>query len=54
MFKSLKARVAAIRHHPEVEELAQNSKQLLALELRRLNRRLKARTQGGIEPLCNR
>lgn len=54
MFSKIKARINAVRRHPEVEELAQNSRQLLQLELRRLNRRLKAHAQGSIEPLCNR
>lgn len=55
MFSGIRTRIARIRHHPEVEELCQNSAQLLQHELKRLNRKLKRRlAQAPIEPLANR
>jgi hypothetical protein len=55
MFDTIKARINRVRNHPEVEELAQNTRQLLNHELRRLNRRIKRRlTNPEIEPLANR
>ena len=55
MFSALKDRIARVRARPEVEELCQNSRQLLNHELKRLNRKIKRRlTSAPIEPLCNR
>lgn len=55
MFSGIRTRIARIKSHPDVEELAQNSRQLLAQELKRLNRRLKARLkEAPIEPYANR
>jgi len=55
MFDSLKTRIARVRSHPEVEELAQNTRQLLNHELKRLNRKIKRRlTSVPVEPLANR
>lgn len=55
MFSGIRTRIARVRSHPEVEELCQNSRQLLQHELRRLNRKIKRRlAEAPIEQLASR